>query len=328
MKPVIVTKELISEGMSVMRGRDWVYSDQEGKPGSKGIVKTVSPPGLENWCTVEWENGARFVYRVGVDNKYDLYVYAPGYYDPNPQGKERLTRSNVKTGLQVELRSDASDFARGNLGLDKKPLEIRGWSSTGVQFQSYSQTYKFENFDICTEQTVKESVAKVALDDGEKIQLKDPSSFKWGFETPRETIKEAPVYKFRKGDIVYLNPNKEDSWIFYTGIRKDLFYSVEEIKDKTFKLYGVAHWQVQDNFISRADWENAKIWTQTRLTTTPMLDLRELQGGTVAIAENSKTNTNSQNGNNTDYSGTRLNLPAKNLTLKRGERPEGFRLRS
>lgn len=325
MKPVIVTKELVSEGMSVMRGRDWIYSDQDEKPGNRGKVIGIQEGGMTGWAQVEWENGHKYIYRVGYENKYDLYVYAPGFYDVKPQGGMRLSYPNCSVGLKVKLNENASGFAKGYLTPGgKTSFTVRGYDATGVRLEGYSQTFKYESFDVCKDEPVKESVAKVAMDDGEKIQLRDPSSFKWGYTTP---VLDTPAYKFRKGDIVYIQ--KTDAWTDSSRVLRDYPYTVEQVNGRTMKLLGITNWQLQDQFLSNLDYQVSKLYTQKQLTTTPLLDLRDLQHGTVGIAENLKSNKNSQNGNNTDnpdYSGRILELPSVIISLERGERIEGSRL--
>jgi hypothetical protein len=329
MKPVIVTKELISVGLPVMRGKDWIYSDQDGGAGKKGKVIAIDKQDLPGWCDVQWESGAMYCYRIGDGGSHDLYVYAPGYYDlPTPQSqKVRLTLANGYIGARVELREDATDFARYRIGTTKD-LFIEKIDSLGVQIKGIVGVMKLDSFNICTDQTVKASyidpgASKFAYD----LPKPDPSAYATHMAKPSEK----PVYKFRKGEAVYMNVTKHDSWTRYSLIKDHTPYTVEETNGKTMKLVGITHWQLQDQFLSPNDWYEAcksSLYTQTKLTTTPMIDMRDLQHGVVAIAENSKPNTNGTNTVNTDYSGRALELPSITISLERGERIEGTRLHS
>ena len=57
-------------GIRVIRGKDWDYGDQDGGEGNTGVMKESKPKG---WVTVLWEEGDRNSYRIGEEDKYDLY---------------------------------------------------------------------------------------------------------------------------------------------------------------------------------------------------------------------------------------------------------------
>lgn len=282
MKPVIVTKELISVGLPVMRGRDWCYSNQDGKPGERGEVHALIED-MPDWCRVKWGNGAIYMYRIGYNNSFDLYAYLPGYYDQKPQGRQRLTRENFKVGLKVELNDQATDFAKEKL-TGKGELVISGGGYDDVKFLGLAGGYKFQSFDICTDQTVKSTA-----------HASDALYGAPGVQTTAGTA-EKPIYKFRKGDIVYLRPEKRDSWINHTGVKNDVPYLVDEVNGTTFKLQTLLHWQLQDQFMSDDDW-GKQLFTQRKLETVPLMDMSSIQKSVVTIAENSKPNIK-QNGNN------------------------------
>lgn len=75
MGDVIVTPTIAHVGMKVRRGKDWCYSHIQDENGIGQIVRieenTVFP------CRVKWENGGEWCYRMGADNKFDLYVATP-----------------------------------------------------------------------------------------------------------------------------------------------------------------------------------------------------------------------------------------------------------
>lgn len=319
MNPVIVTKALASPGLPVMRGRDWSWGDQDKKGGTKGKIIDVggdlsslaTPSG---WVKVEWDDGSRYTYRMGMNDKFDLYAYIPGFYDSKSQGV--LTVYNGKPGVRVVLNSNASPYARERLADRLEPLIIRSLSHSNVIFEGIQGGFKPESFDICVDQTVK--VVSTVED-----------SSKFGYLTSDPSPRS--IHKFDKGDVVYVKEDGQDSWTIYSDIKPNVPYNVEEVKGKAMKLIGINSWQLQDHFMSRSEREKVKIYNQTRLETTPMMDMGSLQKNVVSIAENSKQTNIKQNGINTDnpdYSGRPLELPSIIISLERGERVEGTRLHS
>ena len=66
-------------GLKVVRGKDWNYSPQDGGEGNVGVITEYplfypKDPSA-NWTRVVWANGDGYCYRIGHDNKYDLYVH-------------------------------------------------------------------------------------------------------------------------------------------------------------------------------------------------------------------------------------------------------------
>lgn len=143
MNPVIVTKELASIGLPVMRGRDWMYSDQDGKPGNRGNITQLES--AAGWVKVKWEGGGTMDYRVGGGDgrSFDLYAYRPDYYKESP----RLTMSNCRRGMVVELDKGASLISRDKTKHLPK-LIVRDYSSAGVSFQGTLAYFNFGNFNI------------------------------------------------------------------------------------------------------------------------------------------------------------------------------------
>jgi len=76
-------------GARVVRGRDWGWGNQDGnKPGT--IVKLDSEDG---WCYVLWDvEKYKDVYRIGYDNKYDLYYASHPQETPVEQSAQALER--------------------------------------------------------------------------------------------------------------------------------------------------------------------------------------------------------------------------------------------
>ena len=71
----------IYPGAKVIRGKDWVWADQDGGCGKRGKVV-----GIEHWnesshhsgAMVEWDHGSRNMYRLGYEGK----VRIPGVETP------------------------------------------------------------------------------------------------------------------------------------------------------------------------------------------------------------------------------------------------------
>lgn len=301
MKPVIVTKELISEGLAVMRGRDWNYlPDQDGGAGNRGIVKSLGNP--EGWCSVEWENGKSYVYRIGYTNKYDLYVYIPGYYDSKPE-LVKLSYLNCCNGLKVQLRKDASAYAKIHLREGTEYI-IEKFTSTFVKIKGIGIEVNFANFDICSGQSF--------------------------FEREQKPVSLPKVGKFSEGEIVYFR-GVHDVWSKECKIVENTPYAVGAVSGKFIRLDSMQLWLSEDQFMSKSEWD-WKPYVQSAVSSKPdLINMGDLQKGIVAISENSKPNKNGNNGNNTDtsdYSGRTLELPSAIISLERGERIEGTRLYS
>ena len=75
---ILVTESNVKIGLRVVRGRDWEYGNQDGKPPGKGTITGRAK--TAKWWTVEWDHdGASGFsksdnYRVGKDGKYDLQM--------------------------------------------------------------------------------------------------------------------------------------------------------------------------------------------------------------------------------------------------------------
>ena len=63
--------EQLAEGMTVVRGQDWKWDDQDGGNGNHGTVIRLDSPG---WYGVQWKKGRQYNYRWGSKNKYDLMI--------------------------------------------------------------------------------------------------------------------------------------------------------------------------------------------------------------------------------------------------------------
>ena len=60
-------------GVRVVRGKDWIYANQDGNgPGS--VLKKHQVVAWTWTWEVQWDNGQQGCYRMGVDGKYDLKI--------------------------------------------------------------------------------------------------------------------------------------------------------------------------------------------------------------------------------------------------------------
>lgn len=65
----------VTVGARVVRGIDWKWRDQDGKPPGEGTITGELHSG---WIDVTWDHGGSNSYRMGAEGKYDLKL-APGY---------------------------------------------------------------------------------------------------------------------------------------------------------------------------------------------------------------------------------------------------------
>lgn len=86
-----------------------------------------------------------------------------------------------------------------------------------------------------------------------------------------------------------------------------------------------------NNFVLLSIPLKASLVDETRSKLEKMASRRDSESyeytSDLSSSKNLKTNTN-DTGNSNPYAGTALKLPSKNLTLQRGERPQGSRLKS
>ncbi|KAK3610175.1 hypothetical protein CHS0354_038813 [Potamilus streckersoni] len=73
---VLKERELIQVGSLVKRGQDWIYGDQDGAPGTQGIVLRVLQEGQ---VIVRWPDKSKAIYRFGADGCFDLEICTPKF---------------------------------------------------------------------------------------------------------------------------------------------------------------------------------------------------------------------------------------------------------
>lgn len=133
----IVTAALARPGLRVVRGKDWMWGDQDGGPGRTGSLERAGNPG---WWYVEWDAGGSNTYRVGADGSHDLHLDQVDGASPSaasPQRAtpgEKVTRSLVRPGLRVMRGLDwkwaDQDGGAGKQGAIRPSfLELPGWCS-------------------------------------------------------------------------------------------------------------------------------------------------------------------------------------------------------
>ena len=69
---IAVTYANCKIGMTVRRGRNWKWGDEDYKNGVPGTGIISKCNGAVSWATVIWSTGTEETYRIGADNSYDL----------------------------------------------------------------------------------------------------------------------------------------------------------------------------------------------------------------------------------------------------------------
>lgn len=139
---VPVTADNAYVGMKVVRGKYWLYDNQDGGVGCVGEIKEIRS---NKWCDVKWPHGSKRDYPIGSENKYALYI-APEEKSTsksiiNSQTKTKTNsyeESSNNTGTAVKLSANSSTVCRADRGTatsvrqSGQPLiTIRGHRSNG-----------------------------------------------------------------------------------------------------------------------------------------------------------------------------------------------------
>ncbi|KAL3865885.1 hypothetical protein ACJMK2_043233 [Sinanodonta woodiana] len=82
--------ELIGTGCVVRRGNDWRYGNQDGVPGTKGVVLKVLEDGR---VIVRWPDKSKNVYRFGAEGCFDLEICNP--FDDSSFGRKTQAADNT-----------------------------------------------------------------------------------------------------------------------------------------------------------------------------------------------------------------------------------------
>ncbi|KAK3606274.1 hypothetical protein CHS0354_037950 [Potamilus streckersoni] len=100
--------ELIGVGCVVQRGKDWKWGNQDGVPGTKGIVIKV----LENGqVIVRWPDKSKKVYRYGADGCFDLEICNP--FENCSDGRMTQAVSGVTLSFGQQEPNISSSFGGG-----------------------------------------------------------------------------------------------------------------------------------------------------------------------------------------------------------------------
>ncbi|KAL3867394.1 hypothetical protein ACJMK2_044600 [Sinanodonta woodiana] len=92
---VLKENELIQVGCLVKRGPDWIYEDQDGAPGAKGVVLRVLDDGR---VIVRWPHDqSKAYYRFGADGCFDLEICAPNFGGQGHTLRDVASATNVTT---------------------------------------------------------------------------------------------------------------------------------------------------------------------------------------------------------------------------------------
>ena len=76
----------IELGTRVVRGVDWIWSDQDGEEGMLGtVIQLKSEATVSLSVKVLWDHGGQGIYRSGENNACDLSVFC------SPAGKKSTT---------------------------------------------------------------------------------------------------------------------------------------------------------------------------------------------------------------------------------------------
>ncbi|KAL3865886.1 hypothetical protein ACJMK2_043234 [Sinanodonta woodiana] len=84
--------ELIGTGCVVRRGKDWKWDNQDGVPGTKGVVIKVLEDGQ---VIVRWPDKSKNFYRFGADGCFDLEICNP--YDDSSIGRKTQAADNTSS---------------------------------------------------------------------------------------------------------------------------------------------------------------------------------------------------------------------------------------
>lgn len=99
--------EELEPGTEVTRGPDWRWGDQDGTPGSVGIItgRDTAMPDEEGWHLVEWPDGHKNGYQYNKEKKEIIR-----FKRPKPIKEPEEVTVKIK-------RMDKSDFKNALKGL-------------------------------------------------------------------------------------------------------------------------------------------------------------------------------------------------------------------
>ncbi|CAE7942954.1 hecd-1, partial [Symbiodinium necroappetens] len=94
----VTSSNLVEEAM-VQRGPSWIWEDQDGGKNCSGRVLQFNTE--TGWATVQWNNGMRNCYRIGVNSKNDLehassFKHEASYLKALKKGKEAIKKRHLQ----------------------------------------------------------------------------------------------------------------------------------------------------------------------------------------------------------------------------------------
>ncbi|KAK9747381.1 Regulator of chromosome condensation (RCC1) repeat [Popillia japonica] len=99
---------LMKLGTRVIRGADWKWGDQDGRPPGEGRV--IGELGDDGWVRVEWANGTTNSYRMGKEGMYDLTLASPPSPVTSENDSDELTDAGshiIKDNQLIKLLRDS-----------------------------------------------------------------------------------------------------------------------------------------------------------------------------------------------------------------------------
>lgn len=102
-------KDILKPGDKIVRGPDWIWGNQDGGPGTIGIVvKLDATMQEETWYIVEWPSGNKNGYVYEKDRKDIIRVKVSKPVTKEPEGViikiqnkiKRLNKSEFKNALK------------------------------------------------------------------------------------------------------------------------------------------------------------------------------------------------------------------------------------
>eukprot|EP00930_Biecheleria_cincta_P056532 TRINITY_DN42638_c0_g1_i1.p1 TRINITY_DN42638_c0_g1~~TRINITY_DN42638_c0_g1_i1.p1 ORF type:complete len:959 (-),score=159.02 TRINITY_DN42638_c0_g1_i1:62-2569(-) len=141
-------------GVTVRRGRDWKWGDQDGGKGSRGTTLGSDSSG---WVGVRWPSGERNRYRVGAEGAYDLEIcssqakvgsldytwFAKDSFFKGQEGKVVGPADWEKSKTHIK---DAIDVGCDEVG--KEPPSLHGSFQTNDRVYFFGSPCKKNSFEM------------------------------------------------------------------------------------------------------------------------------------------------------------------------------------